>query len=196
MLKIIKWIFSGKLKRKKIPPFFFIIFFFFSSITLWILDHHVVINDIFHHLIQIYIALVPYLSLFSLVALIDIRKEERKKDANSKKNKVMAKFLPYSYDLADIYFWLRKSNEPDVLYVKGKNDNIIKIEILCDFDTRTRQFFDKEILINEKVIIINDIQSTIESQCYITCDNKVTVLAITEMNDPSLFQKIIDNLKE
>ena len=79
-------------------------------------------------------------------------------------------------------------------YVKsldGKNITIISVA----YETKGKngQFINKQILINDKIIeSAQDIRKEIYHTCMIK-DDCVSIMAITEYNDPKNFSKIINN---
>ena len=127
-----------------------------------------------------------------LIRLIDISDyNEKIKIINGEKK---FKFEPVLYNISEIEKWIKNALIPDTIYVKsldGKNITIISVA----YETKGKngQFINKQILINDKIIeSAQDIRKEIYHTCMIK-DDCVSIMAITEYNDPKNFSKIINN---
>ena len=83
---------------------------------------------------------------------------------------------------------------PDTIYVKSLNGkNITIISVAYETKGKNGQFINKQILINDKEIEdLQDVKEEIYNTCMIK-DDCISIMDITEYNDPKNFSKIINN---
>ena len=140
------------------------------------------------------IILMQWLLFFvpCLIRLIDISDyNEKIKVINCEKK---FKFEPVLYNISEIEKWIKNAVIPDTIYVKSFNGkNVTIISVVYETKGKNGPFINKQILINDKVIeSVQDIREEIYNTCMLK-DDCITIMAITEYNDPKNFSKIINN---
>lgn len=194
MKRLLKWLFSTKSKSKKYKyELLLITYLLLISLIVIIISNTINLDNIVDRILGI-IILVQWLLFFApcLIRLIDISDyNEKIKVMNGEKK---FKFESVLYNISEIEIWIKNAVIPNTIYVKGFNGkNTTIISVAYETKGKNGPFINKQILINDKVI--ESVQN-IREEIYHTCmvkDNCISIMAITEYNDPKNFSKIINN---
>ncbi len=199
MKHFLKWLFSPISKSKKYQYELIFICCLISIIIgiIFIIDLFKISNTI-KQLITLIILIFGLMLLFlSILRIVNIADENQKIKIKNGTKKF--KYPELLYKISDIEKWIYNSIEPDIIYVKGNEENkvtIIEVSFEYDKTNKSSPWINKEILINDKEIInLDDIKEEINSCCLVSDDN-IHLLAITEMNNPKYFQKILEYLEK
>lgn len=192
-MKLFKWLFSTTSNSKKYFPEILLIIYLIAYTIIGITIGNLFnINNIFIS-IYVYLLLAQWLLFLipCIVRIIDISDyNEKNKIKNGKKK---FNFKPILYSIKDVNNWIKFSKEPDVIYVKSKNEGITTIEVSFETKGKNGPFINKKIFVDDVEIQIEELEETIFNLCTITNDC-VDIIAITENNDPKYFKKIIEDL--
>ncbi len=194
MKRLIKWLFSTKSKSKKYKyELSLIAYLLLISLIIIIISNTINLNNVVNRILGI-IILTQWLLFFApcLIRLIDISDyNEKIKIINGEKK---FKFEPVLYNISEIEKWIKNAVIPDTIYVKSFNGkNVTIISVAYETKGKNGPFINKQILINDKIIeSAQDIRKEIYHTCMIK-DDCVSIMAITEYNDPKNFSKIINN---
>ena len=189
-MKIVRWLFSSKSKSKNIVPEIILLSTIVVISLVVVLISNLTDIEILAKrilgiavlLLWIVFALPCVLRIYNIVC---IKRRTCSKQSNFK-------HIPVKYDFEDVIHWVKNADIPDVIYVKGiKEDSIITIRADFEVTGKNGSFRNKEISINDNVLNdLDSIKDTIFNVCLIE-DGKITILGITENNDPKLFAKMI-----
>ena len=192
MKRFFIWLFSFKSKSKKImPEIILLVFDAITTIIPFIFDSFIVQHKFIDVFFRVYISImwfiIPLFCITRIVDIIDYRQE--KKNLIERK-----KYKPFSCTTEDILFWIRNAQTPDTIYIEGTEKKILKLSI--DFETvgKNGPFYNKGIFIDGNIVEEENVEKVLIEKCIIV-DFCVNVLAFTELNNPTLFQKTIDKLK-
>ncbi len=148
------------------------------------------IVDILFRIIGLLVMIVLIPILILRVVGIGSNIEKLKLRDSTKKFKY--KSVEYSFD--DIVFWLRNANEPDDIYVTANNSKIYNIAVTFEVKGKNGSFFNKQFSLNYEVIDLESILTVIQKEC-LNQNGFINVNEMTEKNDPNLFIKTINYLK-
>ena len=193
MKRLFKWLFSTKSKSKKYRyELLLIIYLLLISLIVIIISNTINLDNVVDRILGI-IILMQWVIFFvpCLIRLIDISDyNEKIKVINGEKK---FKFEPVLCNISEIEKWIKNAVVPDTIYVKSFNGrNITIISVAYETKGKNGPFINKKILINDKVIeSVQDIREEIYHTCMIN-DDCISIMAITEYNDPKNFNKIIN----
>lgn len=195
MKRLFKWLFSTKSKSKKyFPEILLLVYLAVSTMIGIIIVNLFKINNIFTT-IYAYFILIQWI-LFLIPCTVRIINVSDYKDGKKIKNgKMKFNFKPILYNIKDVKKWVYISNEPDVIYIKSKNEKIIALEVSFETKGRNGPFINKKIYFDDVEIKVEELEKTILDKCIIL-NNCVYIVAITEYNNPKYFNKILDNLNK
>lgn len=193
MKRLLKWLFSTQSKSKKYKyELLLIAYLLLITLIAIIISSTINLEELVGRIISIFI-LVQWILLFSpcVIRLIDISNyNEKIKVVNGEKK---FKFEPLLCNISEIENWIKNALIPDTIYVKSLNGKNITI-ISVDYETKGKNgpFINKKIFINDKEIKdLQDIKKEIYNTCMIK-DDCISIMAITEYNDPKYFNKILN----
>lgn len=135
------------------------------------------------------IILIP----FSMARMYSIS-NNRKMDS-FKKGQTKYKFNYKEYLGEEIIFWVKNAIEPDTLYVTSVDGKHYIIEVVFATIGKMGPFVDKGYCIDKNEVSENDLLSFIVKQL-LDSRGLVRVDAITEKNNPILFEKILSELRK
>lgn len=194
-MKFFKWLFSTKSYSKKyFPEILLVGYLIINTIIGIIIENLFNISNIFT-IIYDYFILVQWI-LFLIPCIVRIVDISDYNESNKIKNgKKKFNFKPILYNIKDVKKWIYNSKEPDVIYVKSKNEKIITIDV--SFETRGKNgpFINKKIYVDDVELPIEEVEEAILSKCIITNDC-VSIVAITEKNNPKYFDRILKDLEK
>ncbi|MCM1197224.1 MAG: hypothetical protein NC310_09190 [Roseburia sp.] len=104
------------------------------------------------------------------------------------------KYRPVNLKYDDVMLWLEKENVPNTLYLKGTKKEFIKLEIQFSTIGKNGPFVDKGIFLDNKEFTIDEIRIALKEEIYLE-DQQCILMGYTENNDPSLFLKVLEELK-
>lgn len=104
------------------------------------------------------------------------------------------KYKPLNLKRDDVMLWLEKGNVPDTLYFKGAKKAVVKIEIQFGTIGKNGPFVNKRILLDNKELTLDEIGKELKEEIYLE-ESQCILLGYTENNDPSLFLKVLEELK-
>ncbi len=193
MKRLLRWLFSTKSKSKKYKyELLLITYLLLISLIVIVISNTVNLEDLVDRVLGIFI-LMQWILFFvpCIIRLIDISDyNEKIKVINGEKK---FKFEPVLCNISEIENWIKNALIPDTIYVKSLNGkNITIISVTYETKRKNGPFLNKQILINDKVI--EDLQE-VKEEIYHTCmikDDCISIIAITEYNDPKNFNKILN----
>ena len=194
MKRLFEWLFSTKSKSKKYKyELLLIAYLLLISLIVIIISNTINLDKVVDRILGI-IILMQWILFFvpCLIRLIDISDyNEKIKVINGEKK---FKFEPVLYNISEIEKWKNNAAIPNTIYVKSFNGkNITIISVAYETKGKNGPFINKQILINNKVIeSVQDIREEIYHTCMIK-DDCISIMAITEYNDPKNFNKINKN---
>ena len=194
MKRLFEWLFSTKSKSKKYKyELLLITYLLLTSLIVIIISNTINLDKVVDRILGI-IILMQWILFFvpCLIRLIDISDyNEKIKVINGEKK---FKFEPVLYNISEIEKWINNAAIPNTIYVKSFNGkNITIISVAYETKGKNGPFINKQILINNKVIeSVQDIREEIYHTCMIK-DDCISIMAITEYNDPKNFNKINKN---
>ena len=194
MKHLFKWLFSTKSKSKKYRYELLLIgYLILTSLIVFILTRTINLNYIVAKILSIF-TLTQWLLFIHpcLVRMIDISDyNEKNKIINGKKQ---FKFEPVLSNISEIEKWIMNAVSPDTIYVKSINGrNITIISVAFETKGKNGPFINKQILVNEKELTNSqDVRKEIYNTCMIK-DDCVSIMAVTEYNNPKYFNKIMNN---
>ncbi len=194
MKRLFEWLFSTKSKSKKYKcELLLIAYLLLISLIVIIISNTINLDKVVDRILGI-IILMQWILFFvpCLIRLIDISDyNEQIKVINGEKK---FKFEPVLYNISEIEKWINNAAIPNTIYVKSFNGkNITIISVAYETKGKNGPFINKQILINNKVIeSVQDIREEIYHTCMIK-DDCISIMAITEYNDPKNFNKINKN---
>lgn len=112
----------------------------------------------------------------------------------SSKERFKFKYSPLNLKYDDLLLWLEKGNMPDTLYLKGAKKEFVKIEIQFSVIGKNGPFGDKSILLDNNELALDDIKNKLKELIYLE-EQQCLLMGYTENNDPNLFLKVIEELK-
>lgn len=194
-MKFLKWLFSTKSKSKKYFPEIILLSYLVITTIVIIIVSNVfelpnTIDKILGGIIIIQGVLLFFPSVSRVFSIMDY-----KSDKKITEGKINLKFSPILYPIKDIICWLRHAKSPDTIYLKRK-DNIgnLIVEVSYEVERRNGPFINKKIFIDSQEIQdLTNIENILTNECLVK-ENAFYVVAITEMNDPKLFEKIIPKI--
>ena len=183
MKRLFEWLFSTKSKSKKYKyELLLIAYLLLISLIVIIISYTINLDKVVDRILGI-IILMQWILFFvpCLIRLIDISDyNEKIKVINGEKK---FKFEPVLYNISEIEKWINNAAIP----------NITIISVAYETKGKNGPFINKQILINNKVIeSVQDIREEIYHTCMIK-DDCISIMAITEYNDPKNFNKINKN---
>ena len=162
------------------------------SLIVIVISNTINLENLLDRILGIFI-LMQWILFFvpCIIRLIDISDyNEKIKVINGEKK---FKFEPVLCNISEIVNWIKNALIPDTIYVESINGkNITIISVAYETKGKNGPFINKQILINDKVI--DDLQD-IKEEIYHTCmikDDCISIMAITEYNDPKNFNKILN----
>lgn len=165
-----------------ILPFFIIINLFSPPKWIDIIMRIIMILDI--------IPCIP-LSIVRLVGISDNREEIARKEG-----KIKYKFPYKEYSIEKILFWLDNAKYPDKLYITSVNSKHFTIEVTFETKGKNGPFIKKGYKVDKDIIpSILQMKNFMYENKFIDENGFVRVDAITENNDPILFEKVINNIQ-
>lgn len=190
---LLKWLFSTKSKSKKYKYEFLLInYLLLISLIVIVISNTVKLDNLVDRVLGIFI-LMQWILFFvpCIIRLIDISDyNEKIKVINGEKK---FKFEPVLCNIFEIENWIKNALIPDTIYVKSLNGkNITIISVAYETKRKNGPFINKQILINGK--LIEDLQD-VKEEIYYTClikDDCISIMAITEFNDPKNLNKILN----
>lgn len=193
MKRLLRWLFSTKSKSKKYKyELLLITYLLLISLIVIVISNTINLENLLDRILSIFI-LMQWMLFFvpCIIRLIDISDyNEKIKVINGEKK---FKFEPVLCNISEIENWIKNALIPDTIYVKSLNGkNITIISVSYETKGKNGPFINKQILINDKVI--DDLQD-IKEEIYHTCmikDDCISIMAITEYNDPKNFYKILN----
>lgn len=192
MKRFFIWLFSFKSKSKKImPEIILLVFDAITTIIPFIFNSYIMQLKFIDIFCRVYIIImwfiIPLFCIMRIVDIIDYRQE--KKNLIEKR-----KYKPIACTIDDIIFWTKNAETPDTIYIEGVKNNTLKLSV--DFETvgKNGPFYNKGIFIDGNIVEEENVEKVLIEKCIIV-DFCVNVLAFTELNNPTLFQKTIDELK-
>ena len=194
MKRLFEWLFSTKSKSKKYKyELLLIAYLLLISLIVIIISNTINLDKVVDRILGI-IILMQWILFFvpCLIRLIDISDyNEKIKVINGEKK---FKFEPVLYNISEIEKWINNAAIPNTIYVKSFNGkNITIISVAYETKGKNGPFINKQILITNKVIErVQDIREEIYHTCMIK-DDCISIMAITEYNDPKNFNKINKN---
>lgn len=194
-MKLLKWMFSTTSPSKKyIKELVLLGLIIVCFILLIFLIDNLKMLELFATILRLISTVFTIiLVLISVLRLFDIADYNEKNKI--KKGKFNFKYNPMNYKVEDIFFWAENSQEPNTLYVKGKNEIII-LEVSYETEGKNGPFVNKKIYINDYYVKdIKEFMEKINDECAIE-DNLISVYAITEFNNPKLFATILSEMKK
>lgn len=192
MKNLFKKLFSTESKSKKYKnEIIFICCLLLISSVIGILIDTLDLNSIVVRVVRSVLIVLCAILLFPcIIRILDISDYNEKNKVKNGKKKF--KFKPLLCNITDIEKWIMNATTPDTLYIKSSSGNKITI-ISVEFETQGKNgpFINKQILINDKEIVNEKyIRQEIDKTCLIENDC-VYLMAITEYNDPKMFNKIL-----
>ena len=194
MLKLFKWLFSKTSKSKKYKPEIILYCYLItiSAIVIFIVNI-IGVPDIVNKILSWAVLIQWALVIPSAFRIFDIADHNEKLKIMSGKRKF--NFKPVKYNLSDIEKWLSLSQFPDTIYVKGTDGKIVIIEVSFEVNGKSGPFVDKAIFINDIIMnTLDDAKQTISTKCIIENDS-LSLLAITEFNNPKFFANILEGFE-
>ena len=193
MKRLLRWLFSTKSKSKKYKyELLLITYLLLISLIVIVISNTINLENLLDRILGIFI-LMQWILFFvpCIIRLIDISDyNEKIKVINGEKK---FKFEPVLCNISEIVNWIKNALIPDTIYVESINGkNITIISVAYETKGKNGPFINKQILINDKVI--DDLQD-IKEEIYHTCmikDDCISIMAITEYNDPKNFNKILN----
>ena len=193
MKRLLRWLFSTKSKSKKYKyELLLITYLLLISLIVIVISNIINLENLLDRILGIFI-LMQWILFFipCIIRLIDISDyNEKIKVINGEKK---FKFEPVLCNISEIENWIKNALIPDTIYVESLNGkNITIISVAYETKGKNGPFINKQILINDKVI--DDLQD-IKEEIYHTCmikDDCISIMAITEYNDPKNFNKILN----
>lgn len=190
-MRFFKWLFSSKSKSKKVVPEILLLSILVAITTVIAIVSNVIeIKNTIDRILGIIVLLLWIVFAIPCALRIYDISCYRKKKQNGEKPQEF-KHTPVQYAVEDVLNWIKNANIPDTIYVKGIKDNSVST-ISVDFEVigKNGPFLNKEIIINENIVEeYENITDILSNVCTIE-DDKITILAITENNDPKLFEKM------
>ena len=104
------------------------------------------------------------------------------------------KYKPLKINFDDILMWLEKSDVPETLYLKGKEVEYIKLDIQFATIGKNGPFVDKGFFLNDIELPLDKIKEEL-TKILLLESGICILLEITDSNDPKLFLKVLDELK-
>ena len=192
MKRFFIWLFSFKSKSKKImPEIILLVFDAITTIIPFIFNSYIMQLKFIDIFCRVYIIImwfiIPLFCILRIVDIIDYRQE--KKNLIERK-----KYKPIACKIADILFWIRNAETPDTIYIETIDKKVLKLSIAFETVGKNGPFFNKGVFIDGNNINEEEVENLLVKKCIIV-DFCVNVLAFTELNNPTLFQKTIDKLK-
>lgn len=130
---------------------------------------------------------------FSIARMYSI---SNNREMNSfKKGQTKYKFSYKEYLGEEIIFWVKNAIEPDTLYVTSVDGKHYIIEVVFATIGKMGPFVDKGYCIDKNEVSENDLLSFIVKQL-LDSRGLVKVDAITEKNNPILFEKTLSELRK
>ena len=193
MKRLFKWLFSTTSKSKKYKnELLLITYLILSTLIVIIISNTRDLDDVVERILSSFILMQWLLFFFPwLIRMFDISDyNEKTKVINGKKK---FKFDPVLYNVSEIEKWIKNAVIPDTIYVKSSNGkNITIISVVFEAKGKNGPFINKQILINGKVIeSVQDIKEEIYHTCMVE-DDYISIMAVSEYNDPKNFNKIIN----
>ena len=196
MKRLLRWLFSTKSESKKYKyELLLITYLLLISLIVIVISNTINLENLVDRILGIFI-LMQWILFFvpCIIRLIDISNyNEKIKVVNGEKK---FKFEPLLCNISEIENWIKNALIPDTIYVESLNGkNITIISVAYETKGKNGPFINKRILINDKEI--KDLQD-IKKEIYHTCmikDDCISIMAITEYNDPKNFNKILNKNK-
>ncbi len=148
--------------------------------------------------IRFIIAVIIFIDFYPCMIFCGIRmlhisdnREKLKHNKGIKKGKLPT--IKYSYKA--ILYWLENAIIPDTLYIVSNRNEHHCLEISFEVNGFNKPFVNKKYFFDhDEMVSISNIEKMLEQNEIIDKDGYIAIEGITDYNNPSLFQKILNEI--